>query len=396
MPSTMPYQLPAGADVTKPYGDPAGGAGPAPGGNVTMPYKVTGSEPNPAGQISPNDSIFHTAAAQPVQQPADTGQWPGVANPNGNGIVQNAQSVQVNAPKQWNVTEDQTVEGRIGRIIGAGSPLQEQAKARSLEAAGARGLANTSMAVTAGESALYDSAMPIAQADAATAARAAGYNVDQSNQFARANADSENQFRLSDKQIAGQGWLADKDIAARGWLADKQALNERDTQGWLMDKQGARERDLALINRDTQVQLAQLGAEHQAQAAALQQQHQKLLETNAQASSSFNQAVAAVNAIQNNPQMDANAKTQAIANVWHDVQTQFKVLGAVAGLGLDQQLDLTNYPGFDANGRWVGFDASGNTAAPAAPGAAPAPAYGPTGAPTGAPAPVWSDGSNPS
>lgn len=264
-----------------------------------------------------------TAAPAPAPAPATTQTAPAT------GIV----AQQLAAPTPWTVTNDQTVEGRINNIIKAGSPLMEQAKTRSMEAMNARGLSNSSMAITAGESALYDAALPIAQADAATAAKAAGYNVDQGNQFAVRNAEFENQFRLADKQAQG-------------------------------------ERDLALINRETQVQLSQLDAQQKATAAQIQNQHQKVLETNTQANEAFRVALSAINNIQLNNQMDSGAKTQAVASIWRDLQTQLKVLGSVSGLNLTSQLNFANYPGFDANGNYVGFPGG-------VPGSAPAPVPAP-------------------
>ena len=69
----------------------------------------------------------------------------------------------------------------------------------------------------------------------------------------------------------------------------------------------------------------------------------------------MNQAVSAVSAIQNNANMDGATKTQAIANIWRDVQTQLRVIGGVAGLDLVKDLNFANYPGFDAAGNYVGF-----------------------------------------
>jgi len=243
------------------------------------------------------------------------------------GIVGRAQTL--NQPAAWSVNDDQTVEGRINRIIGTGSPLQVQAKSRAIQDANARGLANTSMAVTAGESALYDAALPIAQADAATAAKAAGYNTDQANQFAVRNVDAQNQFGLQKMNDQRDYELA--------------RMN-RDTQTILAEK-----------NHDSQMALSRLDAEQRAQATALAAQNQRLLETNSQANSAFNTAMSAVNNIQNNANLDGDAKTRAVAQVWRDLQTQLRVMESVTGLNLTSQLQFANYPGFDSNGAYVGF-----------------------------------------
>ena len=89
----------------------------------------------------------------------------------------------------WNVTPDQTVEGRINGIINGNNPLLQQARARANGAMNDRGLVNSSLALSAGDSAVYDAAQKIAGPDAATYADAAknnanaqtSYNISQNN-----------------------------------------------------------------------------------------------------------------------------------------------------------------------------------------------------------------------
>ena len=226
---------------------------------------------------------------------------------------------QLGNPTTWDVDKDQTVEGRIAGIVGdRNNPLQVIARNNAMDQANARGLVNSAMAASAGEKAAFDSALPIAQADAATYAKAASYNADMRNQFAKSNVDSDNQFRLQDKQIGA-------------------------------------EKDIALINRETQRQMATLNADLQKDADKIATDNKVLLETNQQASGIMNQAVSAVSEIQNNANMDGATKTQAIASIWRDVQTQLRVIGGVAGLDLVKDLNFANYPGFDAAGNYIGF-----------------------------------------
>jgi hypothetical protein len=234
-------------------------------------------------------------------------------------IASQTKSAQLGNPTDWNVTPEQTVEGRIASILDPNSPIIAQARARSMDQMNARGLSNSSLAVTAGESAAYDAAIPIATADAATFAKAAGYNADQKNQFARENINSENQFRL---------------------------------QGMNNDAQ----KDLALINRDTQIQLSKLNSEQQQQAAKLELDNQTLLQTNGKAAEAFNQAMAAINNVNMNDKMDADTKTRTVASIWRDTQLQLNTLGRVAGLNLTQDLDFAGMPGFDSTGKYVGFE----------------------------------------
>jgi hypothetical protein len=109
----------------------------------------------------------------------------------------------------------------------------------------------------------------------------------------------------------------------------------------------------------------------------MQSDNAKLLQTNNQASTAFNQALVAIANINNNDKMDAAAKTQAIATIQQNLQSQLKTLGATSGLDLTSQLNFGGYPGFDSNGNFVGFDSGGSTVGSAP--AAAAPAMGPWG-----------------
>lgn len=232
----------------------------------------------------------------------------------------------IGTPSRWEVTPDQTVEGRINNLTNPNNPIIQQARFRANAAMNDRGLMNSSIAATAADSAAYEAAIPIAQADAATTAKAASYNADQQNQFTL----------------------------------------EGSRQGSQMD--------IARLNADTQKQLSVMDNANREKAAAITASNNTLIQTNSQASSAFNQAMAAVNNITNNAQMDANAKTQATANVWASLISQLNVLGSVAGLNLTQTLSFANQPGFNAQGQYVGFNADGTTAGTETP--APAPAAG--------------------
>lgn len=251
---------------------------------------------------------------------------------------------QLGTPTRWDVTPEQTVEGRVASIMrDRNNPLMVQARTGALESMNARGLANSSLAVSAGETAAYQAAVPIAQADASTFAKAAGYNADQSNQFAVKNADLQS--------LAGQ--------------ANLQSNTQLST---------------AQLNADTQRYLAGLDNASRERVTQLQSSNSTLLNSNQQAAQAFNQAVVTVGNINMSTTMDADTKTRAVAGVWRDVQNQLRVLGSVAGLDLTRQLSFAGYPGFDNQGNWVGFEDGPGAYTR---GTAPAPA--PTPAPTPAP-----------
>jgi hypothetical protein len=265
-------------------------------------------------QNSPMDGINSIATPTPAPPPIPTPSL--TTGTSGTAQVQN--------PTAWNITPDQTVESRINSILNPNNPIIAQARAKSMQDSNERGLMNSSIAQTAADSAAYQAAIPIAQADASVAAKAAGYNADQSNQFASRNADSENTFRLTK------------------------------------------------INNDAQTAIRKMDIDAQTQASALQRQHDKLIATNSSAANAFSTAMSAINNIQNNSAMDGNTKSAAIAEIWKNTETQLDVLGAVAGLNLTSQLNFAGYPGFDAQGNYIGASASPAPSPQTAP-VAPAP-----------------------
>ena len=97
------------------------------------------------------------------------------------------------AQTQLNVDPNQTVQAQITGLLMANSPLLRQAQAQARQQAASRGLMNSSMAVQAGQQAVLNAALPIAQADAATYANAARYNADAANQMAQFNVGAQNQ-----------------------------------------------------------------------------------------------------------------------------------------------------------------------------------------------------------
>lgn len=111
----------------------------------------------------------------------------------------------------WNVTPDQTVANQLSQIIAADSPLMQQARTRAMQTANERGMLNTSMAGTAGEAALYDAAMPIATADAATYGNAARFNADASNLFSRDNNAFTRDAFMADFNLAANEWAKQQD-----------------------------------------------------------------------------------------------------------------------------------------------------------------------------------------
>ena len=88
----------------------------------------------------------------------------------------------------WDVKAPQTVQSQVESIIAKNSPLQQQAEGLATQRTNARGLINTGMGIETGMNALYANALPMAQQDASTFARAGEFNAGAQQQVNMANA----------------------------------------------------------------------------------------------------------------------------------------------------------------------------------------------------------------
>lgn len=145
-------------------------------------------------------------------------------------------------------TPEQTVAGQMQGLMDPNNPFIQQARTRARVSGNARGLLNSSMTETAADSAAYDAALPIAQADAAQFGRAAEFN-----------ASADNQFRMADK---AQGFdLAKMDKQAAITLSQMSA-EQQNTIAKMALQQGY---NLETINANQVNDLAKFAAQVEAQ-----------------------------------------------------------------------------------------------------------------------------------
>lgn len=122
---------------------------------------------------------------------------------------------QLQNPTGWDVRPNETVRSQLQQIIADDSPLMQQARTRALQTANSRGLLNSSMVMTAADSAMYDAAMPIATQDASTFARSGEFNANTKNTFSRDN-----------NQFVRDAYMADFNVQANDWAAQQQFERE--------------------------------------------------------------------------------------------------------------------------------------------------------------------------
>lgn len=217
-----------------------------------------------------------------------------VATPNSAGGVQGAQAGQVTgtvgySPNAFEVKPDQTVAGQIKGLIDQDSPLMQQAEARARTAANSRGLINSSMAVGAGHAALYDAALPIAAADAATHERAATNTTTAQNTALGFGADASNRAGLQNAASITQTGLANLQAAS----AELQQKLQTSGQIAAIEAKGA---------IDTRI-------------TELTNKNKLLLQTSAGAAQMYNQMTAEVARIMQNDDLSWESKMTAMNNL---------------------------------------------------------------------------------
>jgi hypothetical protein len=114
------------------------------------------------------------------------------------------------------LTDGAFVENRVNGLLAEDSVTMQRAKAQGLADAGSRGLQNTTMGATIGQTAMIDKALQIATPDATTQASADMSRQNATYQATRANQDATNTSSLASQaaninsalsaQTAGQSW----------------------------------------------------------------------------------------------------------------------------------------------------------------------------------------------
>jgi hypothetical protein len=186
-------------------------------GNSTVPGQQTGSQPSGAagqtvpgytpGGYTPGTSPGIVNAAGSVMPALSTFAPPGTPGENYQPILADVQ-------------KNQTVQGQLGDILKTGNPLIEAAKARAAQAANARGLQNSSMGVQAGEEAMVNTALPIAQQDAALYQKQALVNQDIANQFLSTKMGAKLDLQRAYEAFKQNNYMFDKDERLKLYIND--------------------------------------------------------------------------------------------------------------------------------------------------------------------------------
>lgn len=186
-----------------------------------------------------------------------------------------AQASQATA-NPWQLdTAKQTTSGQLNSIISQDNPLMQTAKTQAIQQANDRGLINSTMAGQAGQQAVIQTALPIAQADAQVNASNAQWNADSANKNSMFNTSESNKL-----------------------LQTGLDLNSR-------------------------TELANIEANYK-----------NLMQANSSAFQTYQQTIKNISDIQQNKDMTADTKTSAIAEQVTMLKNGFNLLGGINNLNL--------------------------------------------------------------
>jgi hypothetical protein len=110
--------------------------------------------------------------------------------------------------------ENASVSQRVTGLISKQNPIMQQAQTRGAQAANRLGLLNTSMGVQAGESAVYDVALPIASQEASQAHQSNLQGVDVTSRERLQKADITSREGMQGKDIDNQQQIARMNITS--------------------------------------------------------------------------------------------------------------------------------------------------------------------------------------
>jgi hypothetical protein len=211
--------------------------------------------------------------------------------------------------------QNELMSSQVKKIIDEDSPLMQQAATTAKQAAQSRGLLNTGMAVQAGQAAVMEKALPIAQYDAG--ANSAVLNANQANQqqtnvFNAGQEQDANKFNATNQQQNSQFNASE---------ANKTSIVNASETNKILSQ---------MMDTQTKMQLADIEASYKT-----------LMQSEASASSLYQQSVKNISEILMNPDLTAEAKTAAITNQNNLLKTGMQIIGKMSGLNLD---DLLTFP----------------------------------------------------
>lgn len=284
-------------------------------------------------------------------------------------------------PDPFAVKPEYTVANQVDRLTSSDSPLLQRAEARAREKMNEKGLLHSSLAIGEERKAVYDTALPIAMADAQVYERGGTNTVNAENVAKQFGATSENAASLfnageankqmfqaadsvlrtqlaqiqadttltaTDKQTQSAQLIAQRDNETKQLLAliqadttltvtDKQTQSaqlisrgDNDTKRLLMTMQNWAELTKAELAADTQLAIAKIDRATKQELAQLDANNRQLLQANAGLANMFQETVKNIAAIATSDTMSSLAKQDATESQLRLLNEAMQALGSVA------------------------------------------------------------------
>lgn len=218
-----------------------------------------------------------------------------------------------------------TVQGQIAGIIDPNSPLMQQAERRAREQANSRGLINSSIAVGAGQEALYNAALPIAQQDANTYTNTRLQNQNSTNAGLQFTAAANNQASQTNATLGTD-------------TSQKNAQAANTLQLTTMDQ--SFKTAIANADAENKVILQQMGDQTKTNLANIEADYKTLMQTSSSAADMYRQVQDAIGKVVTDTNMNAAAKAAAINGYMGNLKTALNLVASVNGVDLGGLLDF--------------------------------------------------------
>jgi hypothetical protein len=276
-------------------------------------------------------NTYPTIAAVP-QQVATTPATPSNATAV-NSTATNANASTANAATRA-LDTNELMSTQVNKVIGEDSPLMQQAAARAKQAANGRGLLNSSMAVQAGQAAVMDRAMPIAQYDAGVNTNVLDKNNANTQQMAQFNAGQEQDVSKFNANTNTQN----SQFNANQQTDVNKANANTNTQTSQFNASEANKASIVNASESNKILAQMMDQDTRKQLADIEASYKVLMQSEASAMTMYQQSVKNISEILMNPDLTAAAKTAAVNNQNSLLKTGMNIIGKMSGLNLESLL----------------------------------------------------------
>lgn len=243
------------------------------------------------------------------------------------------------------LNNNELVSNQISNIVGADSPLMQRASSMAMRNANQRGLLNSSMANEAAVGAVLDRATPIAQADANAFTNVADRNLANNQQTAIFNAgqnQNSNQFNASQENQTNQFNNSQQQQNNQYNASNQQQTNLQNASNTLQNNQfnatEANKNSIFNASEANKVLSQFLDQSNKLQLADIEATYKTIMQSEASASTLYQQSIRNISDILQNPDLTPEAKTAAVNNQNALLRTGMQLIGKIGGLNLDNLL----------------------------------------------------------